>query len=69
MLKLVDSSARSGSAPSAIAAGLLTRKVTMSNGTPPMKLVAVDWKYCCCSDGARNPVDTVARSATASLKA
>ena len=41
----------------------------MSNGTPPMKLVAVERKNCCCSEGARKPVDTVPRSATLSEKA
>ncbi|MNW22666.1 hypothetical protein D3C71_2242960 [compost metagenome] len=65
----MDSSALSGSAPSAIAAGLSTRKVPMLNGTPLMKLVAIDWKYCCCSDGARKPVDIVLRSAILSVNA
>ncbi len=34
-----------------------------------MKLVAMDWKYCCCSEGARKPVEAVARSAILSVKA
>ena len=50
--------------------GIVTANVRTSNGDmPPMKLVAVDWKNCCCSDGARKPVDTVPRSATASVNA
>ena len=34
-----------------------------SNGTPPMKLVAVEVKNSCCSPGARKPVETAPRSA------
>ena len=49
-------------------------KVTMSNGVLPvmgttMKLVEVAAKNCCCNDGAWKPVDTVPRSAMASVKA
>ena len=59
----------SGWAPSASAAGSWTRKGRISNGCPPMKLVAVDWKNCCCSVGAWKPVETVARIANCSLGA
>ena len=39
----LDFSGFSGSEPSAMAAGWPTRKVTRSNGMPPMKLVEVVW--------------------------
>ena len=39
----LDFSGFSGSAPRAMAAGWSTRKVTRSNGMPPMKLVEVVW--------------------------
>src|SRR3546814_15356499 len=55
-LKLVDSSASSGSAPNACAIGLVTGHVRTSNGPPPMKLVAVVEYNCCANDGARNPL-------------
>ena len=38
-------------------------KVPTSNGTPLMKLVAVEVKNSCCRPGARKPVDTAPRSA------
>ena len=63
MLSLVDFSGLSALEPSATAAGFLTGKVRMSNGTPPMKFVEValklDWARC----GARNPVLTEPRTA------
>ncbi len=66
--KLMDFSASSGCAPSACATGSLTGKVVMSNGTPLMKFVEVVAKYCCCSEGARNPFCSEPRSANDSVK-
>ena len=53
----------SGLAPSAPASFEFAGNVLMSNGTPPTKFVAVDEKYSCISDGARNPVLADPRSA------
>ncbi len=52
--------ASSGFAPKAIATGSFTGNVAMSNGRPPMKLVEVVEKNCCCNDGALKPFDTEA---------
>ena len=61
--KFVASSESSGLAPSAIATGLVAGKVVTSYGTPLTKFVEVVVKNCCCSDGARKPVEYEARSA------
>ena len=42
--------------------------VPTSNGTPLMKLVAVEVKNSCCRPGARKPVETAPRSAKLSVK-
>ena len=70
-LKLVEVSSSSGWAPRARATALSTRKVPTSSGvsTPATStnwvemLLKFDWW----SDGARKPVDAVARTATSSL--
>ena len=60
---MTDVSGVSGFAPRAFATGSLTGKVLFSNGTPPMKFVAVELNHCCAKCGARNPVLTDARIA------
>ena len=66
--RFFDFSGSSACAPSATAIGSDTGKVEISNGTPLMKFVDVVAKYCCCSDGARKPVDAELRNANCLVK-
>ncbi len=66
--RLVDFSGSSGRPPSRLATGLIDGKVPVWIGLPFWMTVAIEVKYCCCSAGARNPVEAVPRSANQRVK-